>query len=121
MPFILRFGIPEMLNLWNDLSDRYHRNELNKVQSEFFGKLVKAIHHLGNNPFHPGLESHEIKELTRIFGHKIFESYLENKCPAARRLFWAYGPNRGEITILAVEQHPNKSRGYSRVVLSRFP
>jgi hypothetical protein len=121
MPFTVRFGIPKMQNLWNDLRTRYHLKELNKVESDFFKKLVKAVNHLGNNPFHPGLESHEITELTRVFGRKVFESYLENKCPSARRFFWAYGPDRGEISILAVEQHPNRAKGYSRVPLSRFP
>ena len=121
MPFTVRFGIPEMETFWNDLCTRYHSDNLNKVESEFFKKLVKALNHLGNNPFHPGLESHEITGLTRVFGQKIFESYLENKCPSARRFFWAYGPGRGEISILVVEQHPNKAKDYSRVRLSRFP
>lgn len=29
---------------------------------------------------------------------KIFQSYLENNTPAAGRLFWAYGPDSGDIT-----------------------
>jgi len=31
---------------------------------------------------------------------------LENNIPAAGCLFWAYGPDRGDITVLAVEPHP---------------
>jgi hypothetical protein len=120
MTFIVRMGVSEMQALWDDLRTRYHKNVLNRVELEFFNKFVKAINHLMQNPSYPGLESHEIKVLSRAFGKKIFESYIENKCPSARRFFWAYGPNRGEIAILAVELHPNKS-GYSRVRLSQFP
>jgi hypothetical protein len=34
------------------------------------------------------------------------EAYVENKTPAAFRVFWCYGPNRDELTILAITPHP---------------
>lgn len=37
---------------------------------------------------------------------KYFTS-LENQTSAAGRLFWTYGPGQGEITIVAIEPHPN--------------
>jgi len=57
----------------------------------------------------------------RIAGFKIGESYVENRTPAAGRVFWAYGPGRAEITILGYEPHPEdrKKDGYARVNLSR--
>src|SRR2546427_7869 len=56
-------------------------------------------------------------------GLKIFQSYLENNTPGAGRLFWAYGPEKGDITILAIEPHPeDQKRGsYQRIKLSRLP
>jgi len=38
-------------------------------------------------------------------------------------LFWAYGPDKGDITILAIEPHPeDQKRGaYQRIKLSNLP
>lgn len=56
------------------------------------------------------------------YGFKVFQSYLENNVPAAGRIFWAYGPEKAQITILAIEPHPDmKSRSYTRIKLSGFP
>ncbi|MEN9507468.1 MAG: hypothetical protein RLZZ621_31 [Gemmatimonadota bacterium] len=91
-------------------------------------KLFKAIAHLAREPKHPGLNSHEIAELSRRFStedtrHKVFESYLENNTPSAGRLFWVYGPQHGMITLIGLEPHPEdgKNAGYARVKLSGFP
>jgi len=64
-------------------------------------------HFLSSNPRHPWLNTHVIDKLSVLFGIKIFEAYLENNTPAARRAFWVYGPDTKEITPLAVEYHPN--------------
>jgi len=83
-------------------------------------KLRKTVLLLAENPGHPGLASHEISDLTKRYGPKVWQSYLENRKPAAGRLFWVYGPARGVITIIGLEPHPEsgKSRGYERVKLS---
>ena len=51
------------------------------------------------------------------------EAYLENNTPAAGRLFWAYGPDPQDITVLAIEPHPeDQKRGaYQRIKLSALP
>lgn len=97
--------------------------KLDKEEEKFFKKLVKALNYLQENPRHNSLASHEIDDLTRKFGLKIFQSYLENNTPAAGRIFWAYGPDKGDITILAIEPHPeDKKRGaYERIKLSGLP
>ena len=95
MPFRVRMGVPEMEAYWNDLTGRKLQGRLDKHEEKFFKKLVKALGFLGQNPRHPGLASHEIDDLTRQHGIKIFQSYLENNTPAAGRLFWAYGPEEG--------------------------
>jgi hypothetical protein len=122
MRFAIRMGIPEMEAFWADLSARKLRNALGKEEEKFFKKLVKTLGLLQENPSHNGLRSHEIEPLTRRFGFKIFQSYLENNTPSAGRLFWAYGPNRGEITVLGIEPHPEDAKhgAYERVKLSRM-
>ncbi len=99
MAFNIRMGLPEMEAFWNDLSTRRQQGKLDKEGEKFLKKLVKALAFLGQNPRHPGLASHEIDDLTRKYGVKIFQSYLENNTPAAGRLFWAYGPDKGDITV----------------------
>lgn len=123
MAFNIRMGLPEMEAVWRDFSTRKLRGQLDKDEEKFFRKLVKTLSYLGENSRHNSLASNEIDELTRRHGFKIFQSYLDNDTPAAGRLFWAYGPTRGDITILAVEPHPeDQKRGaYLRLKLSALP
>ena len=123
MAFNIRMGQPEMEALWLDLATRKQQGKLDKDEEKFFKLLVKALGFLSQNPRHPGLNSHEIDDLTKKYGIKVFQSYLENKTPSAGRLFWAYGPDRGDITILAIEPHPeDQKRGaYQRIKLSVLP
>jgi hypothetical protein len=123
MAFNLRMGVPEMEAFWNDLSTRKLRGQLDSNEERFFKKLIKVLGYLQENPRHNSLNSHEIDELTRKHGLKVFQSYLENKTPAAGRIFWAYGPDKRDITVLAIEPHPeDQKRGaYQRISLSRFP
>jgi hypothetical protein len=58
------------------------------------------------NPRHPGLQTHEYKSLTGPGGRKVFEAYAERKTPAAFRIFWHYGPDKGQITVVAIVPHP---------------
>lgn len=119
----IRMGVPEMAALWNDLTQRHEKHELNQAEEQFFKKLVKVLGYLRENPRHPSLNSHDIEALSRRYGFKVWQSYLENRKPAAGRLFWAYGPDRGEITILGIEPHPeDQKRGaYDRIKLSELP
>ena len=123
MAFNIRMGMPEMEAVWNDLATRKQQGKLDKDEEKFFKKLVKTLGYLLENPRHNSLASHEIDDLTRKYGLKIFQSYLENRTPAAGRLFWAYGPDQGDITVLAIEPHPeDQKRGaYQRIKLSAFP
>ena len=123
MAFNIRMGQPEMEALWLDLATRKQQGKLGRDEEKFFKLLVKALEFLSQNPRHPGLNSHEIDDLTKKYGIKVFQSYLENKTPSAGRLFWAYGPDRGDITILAIEPHPeDQKRGaYQRIKLSVLP
>jgi hypothetical protein len=121
--FNIRMGLPEMEKLWRDLSTRKQKGQLDKNEEKSFKKLVKALNYLSADPKHNSLSSHEISDPSRKYGTKIFQSYLENNTPGAGRLFWAYGPEKGDITVLAIEPHPeNTKRGaYGRIRLSSLP
>jgi hypothetical protein len=123
MAFNIRMGVPDMELLWNDLSSRKSLGRLDKEEAKLFKKLVKALGFLSANPRHNSLASHEIADLSRKYGMKIFQSYLENNTPGAGRLFWAYGPGQGDITVLAMEPHPEdkKQGAYERIKVSRMP
>ena len=112
-------GIPEMKEFWDDLCSKINDGSANKNEIVLYKKMGKTMYHISQNPRHPGLETHEITSLTRRYGMKVWQSYLENQTPAAGRIFWVYGPRRGEITIIGMEPHPNdKSNSYDKITLS---
>ena len=108
---------------WSDLVDRARRDQLDKAEQKFYRKLIKALGYLRENPRHNSLASHEIDVLSRKCGFRVFQSYLENETPAAGRMFWSYGPDKGDIIILGVEPHPEdqKRGGYQRIKLASLP
>lgn len=112
-----------MLDLWIHFVRGRREGSLSVDEDELAEKLGKALSHLRDDPRHPGLASHEITDLTRRYGRKVFQSYLENNTPSAGRLYWVYGPGKGEITIVGLEPHPEDAKrgGYDRVRLSRLP
>lgn len=75
---------------------------------------------LSQNPCHPGLSTHDIETLTRRYGMKVWQSYLENRTSGAMRMYWFYGPGTGEITVIGLEPHPEDAKrgGYDKVRLS---
>jgi hypothetical protein len=44
--------------------------------------------------------------MTGANGEEVFEAYAENKTPAAYRIFWHYGPKKGQISVVAITAHP---------------
>jgi hypothetical protein len=119
--FTVKMGVPEMEYYWQEMRAQEKNNELDKNRLKLFKKLLKSFHHLAINPKHPGLNSHEIEVLSKIMGFKVWESYIENKTPAAGRIFWTYGPGKSEISILGFEPHPENKKGYTRIKLSNLP
>lgn len=118
--FVIRFGVPEMSALWLGLVKKEEAKRLDAGDEILFRKLVKTFRLLEKNPRHPGLCTHEIEPLSRRYKRKVWQSYLENRKPAAGRLFWVYGPENLEITIIGLEPHPDssKAKGYEKVRLS---
>lgn len=120
--YIIRMGVPEMESLWLDLSQRSKLNKLKKDEAAFFKKWVKSLEQLRHDPRYPGLKTHEIKPLSKRYGFKVWQSYLENT-NKPRRMYWMYGPGPNEITILGIEPHPEDAKrgAYDRIRLDQLP
>ncbi len=68
--------------------------------------VAKCIKLLSANPRHPSLSTHEFTSMKGPDGNKVFEAYAEQNTPAAYRVFWYYGPEKKQITILTITAHP---------------
>lgn len=73
-----------------------------------FKQVAKTIALLADNLRHPGLKTHEYDSIENPFDKqkKVFEAYAQNKTPGAYRVFWCYGPDKNQITIIAITPHP---------------
>lgn len=77
-------------------------------QEGLFKQVAKALEQLLSDPRHPGLQTHRYDSLPHPHQKdgKVFEAYAQNRTPGAYRIFWCYGPQKGQITILAITPHP---------------
>jgi len=77
-------------------------------QEGLFKQVFKTLELLSNNPRHPGLQTHEYDVIPNPYKpkEKVFEAYAQNRTPGAYRVFWCYGPNKSQITIVAITPHP---------------
>lgn len=66
----------------------------------------KALGYLCSNPRHPSLNTHKFESLSKQYEQEVFEAYAENSTPKAYRIFWYYGPDKGDITIISITPHP---------------
>ena len=98
MAFALLFTKEARANLENLERDAGLAKRLKAVR--------KTLALLESNPRHPGLQSHKFQSLLGPKGEDVFEVYAEQATPAAYRVFWCYGPGRGQITVIAITSHP---------------
>lgn len=98
MSFALKFSTQAEADLKSLENDNSLLKRLKAVR--------KALGYLETNPRHPGLNTHKYSSLSGPNGEDVFEAYAENKTPAAYRIFWFYGPDKKEITIVAITPHP---------------
>ena len=66
----------------------------------------KTLGLMETNLKHPSLQTHEYSDLEGANGEKVFESYAQNRTPGAYRIFWHYGPQKSQITVVAIVPHP---------------
>ena len=92
------------------VTDEARENLRELEQDSGLAKRLKAVRktlaQLESNPRHPGLQTHKFQSLVGPNGEDVFEAYAEQGTPAAYRVFWFYGPAKGQITILAITPHP---------------
>jgi hypothetical protein len=87
------------------------KETLTRIQSDPslsipYKAVKKTILLLASNPHHNSLQTHRFFSLKGPAGEKVFESYAQQKTPAAYRIFWYYGPDNNCITIFAIIKHP---------------
>jgi hypothetical protein len=104
--YVLRLGVPEIAVLFNTWAKGRKAGTLEQSDSDLADRVGKALELLLDNPKHPGLNSHDIDVLTKRYGRKVFQSYVDNNSEHAWRLFWVYGPAKGEITWIGLAPHP---------------
>lgn len=122
MAYAIRMGIPEMEALWNSLQTAYRSGTISKSDALLYKKWGNALKKLSENPMYPSLKTHEIVPLSKRYGIRVWQSYLENKNSDAMRMYWVYGPGKEEITVIGLEPHPEdkKNGAYDRIKLSNI-
>lgn len=70
-------------------------------------KTAKTLRLLAANPRHSGLNSHRYTSLDRHVGAAVWKSYVENRTPRAWRIWWYYGPEADQITVVRIGPHPD--------------
>jgi hypothetical protein len=116
MPFTLLW-LEESTNTFHELEAAARKSLENRQKSKkakaskqegIFKQVVKCVGLLQANPRHPGLKTHEYNSIENPYDPdaKVFEAYVQNRTPGAYRVFWCYGPEKGEITIIAITPHP---------------
>jgi hypothetical protein len=119
MAFEIHLGVPEMENLWNGLVDQEKAGNLDVEGKRLLRRLRQVLSFLSADPRHPSLQTQEIDALSKRYGERVWQSYLENRTPAAGRIYWIYGPQRHDITVIGLEPHPeDRKSSYARIVLS---
>lgn len=110
-----------MKDFWDGLCKKVAEETANSKEIKLHKKIGKALYHLSLDPFYPALNTHEIPEMSKRYGERVWQSYLENNTPGAGRIFWSYGPKKDEITVTGLEPHPNtKSNAYKKIRLSEM-
>jgi hypothetical protein len=80
--------------------------QLSESDPKKYKKVVKTLGLMEVNLRHPGLKTHKYESLQGPNGEEVFEAYVENRTPGAYRVFWIYGPESAQITIVAITLHP---------------
>jgi len=91
------------LRFTSEAKKQYDRLPASKLK-----KVKRALGFLQSNPRHPSLNTHLYSGYQNPFhpAEPVFEAYAENRTPGAYRIFWCYGPEQAELTVIAITPHP---------------
>lgn len=79
--------------------------EKNPSSAKVWKAVRKTLAMMETNLRHPGLMTHKYHSLEGPDGEDVFEAYAQQQTPAAYRVFWYYGPDKGQITVVAITSH----------------
>ena len=79
--------------------------EMDKSKKGVLKQVRKVLGFMETNLKHPSLHTHKFDGIPCSLGD-VFETYAQNNTPGAYRIFWAYGPGKGNIFILDITPHP---------------
>jgi hypothetical protein len=102
------------LRFTHTASDQFDRLEKDRASEGVLKQVRKTLGYIETNLRSKSLQTHEFESLTRRYGKKIFEAYVQQSTASAYRIFWHYGPDETDkngkriaiITILAITPHP---------------
>jgi len=94
------------IRLTQEAQDQYDVLKKDKGFKKRQKAVQKTLKFLKVNPRHPSLQTHKFTSLEGPEGEEIFESYAEQNTPAAYRVFWYYGPEKQQITVVTITPHP---------------
>lgn len=97
---------PFRLTLTARASDDLDELECDRGHEKRLKAVRRTLGLLEANPRHPSLQTHEYTSLKGPNGEKVFEAYAEHRTPAAYRVFWFYGSEKGTIIVAAITRHP---------------
>ncbi len=89
-------------------NEQFKKIEGNLSQAGLIKQIKKSLGYLQTNPKHPSLKTHSYDSIDHPWeaAGKVFEAYAQNNIPSAYRIFWCYGPEKKQITIIAITPHP---------------
>ena len=82
--------------------------EADRSKEGLVKQIKKSLGYLQTDPRHPSLNTHVFYSLEHPYSprEKVFEAYAQQRTPAAYRIFWCYGPEKRQMTIIAITPHP---------------
>jgi len=95
-------------------NEQLSRMENNRALKGILEQVRKTLGYLETGLRSKSLQTNEFESLTKRYGHKVFEAYVQQNTPVAYRVFWHYGPDKTDenskriaiITIIAITPYP---------------
>ena len=94
------------IRLTQEAKEQYNHLREDKGLQKRHKAVQKALQFLKHDPRHPSLHTHKFTSFQGPNGEEIFEAYAEQNTPAAYRIFWFYGPQKEQITVISITPHP---------------